>query len=240
MVLRRLFDRDPVRYRTGYLFRRLDKALTWANSSWRLHISGETVENPRRPYVVVSNHQSLADIPLISNLPWEMKWIGKEELFRLPVIGWMMHLAGDISVDRKNARSGAKAMLKAQRYLEQNCSVMIFPEGTRTLDGRVRQFTDGAFHLAIRAKATILPMVIEGSFNCIPKNSWKFGEPSDIRLKILPPINTSSLSLKDVPACRDKVRLAIMRQIAEWRSIPVEAVDGTIPSEPLPATGFTQ
>lgn len=240
MVLRRFFDRDPVRYQTGYLFRRLGKALTWANPSWRLHISGETVENPRRPYVVVSNHQSLADIPLISNLPWEMKWMGKVELFKIPVIGWMMRLAGDVSVDRKSARSGAHAMLKAQRYLEKKCSVMIFPEGTRTLDGRVRQFTDGAFHLAIRAKVAILPLVIEGSRDCIPKHSWKFGEPSDIQLKILPPIETSSLSLKDVPACREKARQAIMRQIAEWRSVPVETVDGTIPSEPLPATGPTQ
>lgn len=240
MAVSRLFDRDPVLYRTGYLFRRLGKALTWANPSWRLHISGETIENPRRPYVVVSNHQSLADIPLISNLPWEMKWIGKVELFKLPVVGWMMHLSGDISVDRQSARSGAHAMLKAQRYLEKKCSVMIFPEGTRTLDGRVRQFTDGAFHLAIRAKTMILPMVIEGSFNCIPKHSWKFGEPSDIKLKILPPIDTSSLSLKDVPACRDNVRHAIMQQIADWRSVPLEAVDGTIPSEPLPATGLAQ
>jgi 1-acyl-sn-glycerol-3-phosphate acyltransferase len=152
----------------------------------------------------------------------------------------MMQLSGDISVDRKSARSGAHAMLKAQRYLEKQCSVMIFPEGTRTLDGRVRQFTDGAFHLAIRAKATILPMVIEGSFNCIPKNSWKFGEPSDIKLKILPPIDTSALTLKDVPACREKVRQAIMQQIAEWRSVSVQSVDGTIPSEPLPATDLAQ
>lgn len=231
MAIRRLLDRDPVRYHTGYLFRRLGKALTRVNPAWRLHISGETVEDPRRPYVVVSNHQSLADIPLISNLPWEMKWIGKAELFRLPVIGWMMHLSGDISVDRQSARSGAHAMLRAQRYLEKKCSVMIFPEGTRTLDGKVRQFTDGAFHLAIRAKATILPLVIEGSRDCIPKHSWKFGKPSDIHLKILPPVDTSSFTLKDVGALRDNVRKAIMSQIAEWRSVPIEAVDGMVPSE---------
>ncbi len=235
MALSRLFERDPVRYRTGYLFRRLGRALTQVNPSWRLHISGETVENPRRPYVVVSNHQSLADIPLISNLPWEMKWMGKVELFKIPVIGWMMRLAGDVSVDRQSPRSGAQALIRAQRYLEQRCSVMIFPEGTRTLDGRVRPFTDGAFHLAIRAKVPILPMVIEGSRNCIPKHSWKFGEPSDIRLKILHPIDTFSLSLSDVPVCRERVRQAIMQQIAEWRSVPLEAVDGMTPLESSPA-----
>jgi len=232
LAISRLFDRDPVLYRTGFLFRKLGKALTWANPAWRLQISGETISDPRRPYVVVSNHQSLADIPLISNLPWEMKWMGKAELLKLPIFGWMMQLSGDIAVDRKNPRSGAQALIKAQRYLEQKCSVIIFPEGTRTLDGRVRQFTDGAFHLAIRAKAPILPLVLEGSKDCIPKNSWQFGKPSDIFLKILPPIETSSLSIEDVQALRDRVRAAIMAQIAEWRSVPVEDVDGLAASKP--------
>ena len=229
LAIRRLFDRDPVLYQTGFLFRKLGKALTKVNPAWRLHISGETISDPRHPYVVVSDHQSMADIPLISNLPWEMKWMGKQELFKLPIIGWMMSLSGDISVDRKNARSGAQAIIKAQRYLEQKCSVIIFPEGTRTLDGRVRQFTDGAFHLAIRAKVPVLPVVIEGSRDCIPKNSWKFGKPSDIYLKILPPIETASLGIQDVQALRDRVRTAIMEQIAEWRSVPVEEVDGLAP-----------
>ena len=226
LAISRLFERDPVYYRTGFLFRKLGKALTKANPAWRLHISGETITNPRRPYVVVSNHQSLADIPLISNLPWEMKWLGKMELFKLPIIGWMMSLSGDIAVDRKNARSGAQAIIRAQRYLEQKCSVMIFPEGTRTLDGRVRAYTDGAFHLAIRAKVPVLPLVIEGSRDCIPKNSWMFGKPSDILLKVLPPIETDSLSIDDVPTLRDRVRRATIVQIAEWRSVAQESVDG--------------
>ena len=230
LAISRLFDRDPVHYRTGFLFRKLGKALTKVNPAWRLHISGETVTDPRRPYVVVSNHQSMADIPLISNLPWEMKWMGKVELFKTPIIGWMMSLSGDIAVDRKNPRSGAQAIIKAQRYLEQKCSVIIFPEGTRTLDGRVRQFTDGAFHLAIRAKAPVLPLVIEGSRDCIPKNSWRFGKPSEIFLKILPPIETSSLGIEDVQALRDRVRTATMKQIAEWRSVSIDDVDGLAPS----------
>ena len=229
LAISRLFDRDPVHYRTGFLFRKLGKTLTQVNPSWKIHISGEIISNPRLPYVVVCNHQSMADIPLISNLSWDMKWLAKTELFKLPVLGWMMRLAGDISVDRKNPRSGAQALIKAQHILEQKCSVMIFPEGTRTLDGRVRQFTDGAFHLAIKAKVPILPLVIEGSRDCIPKNSWKFGKPSDIFLKVLPPIETSSLSIKDVSSLRDTVRIAIMKQIAEWRSVPIEDVDGMIP-----------
>jgi 1-acyl-sn-glycerol-3-phosphate acyltransferase len=230
MALSRLFERDPVLYRTGYLFRKLGKAMTRVNPAWQLRISGGPVDDPRRPYVVVCNHQSMADIPLVSNLPWEMKWMGKKELFKLPIVGWMMWLSGDIAVDRKNARSGALALLKAQWYLERKCSVMVFPEGTRTLDGRVRGFQDGAFHLAIRSQVAILPLVIEGSFNCIPKNSWKFGKPSEVYLKILPPIETAGLTTNDVAALRDRVRAAIMQQVADWRSVPVEAVDGTRPA----------
>jgi 1-acyl-sn-glycerol-3-phosphate acyltransferase len=226
LTVSRLLDRDPVRYRTGYFFRKIGNVLVWINPSWRLHISGEKIFNPRNPYVVVCNHQSMADIPLISNLPWEMKWLAKKELFKLPILGWMLRLAGDICVDRKNPRSGAQALIKAQHILEQKCSIMIFPEGTRTLDGRVRQFTDGAFHLAIKAKVSILPLVIEGSRDCIPKNSWKFGKPSDIFLKVLPPIETSSLTIQDVPSLRDTVRTVIIKQIAEWRSVPIEVVDG--------------
>jgi 1-acyl-sn-glycerol-3-phosphate acyltransferase len=226
LAISRLFDHDPIHYRTGFLFRKIGNAITWINPAWRLHISGETISNPRLPYVVVCNHQSMADIPLISNLPWEMKWLAKIEIFKLPIFGWMLRLAGDICVDRKNPRSGALALIKAQRILENKCSVMIFPEGTRTLDGRVQQFTDGAFHLAIKAKVSLLPLVIEGSHDCIPKNSWKFGKPSDIFLKVLPPINTSALKIQDVPLLRDNVRMLMMEQIAEWRSVAVETVDG--------------
>ena len=232
MAVRRLFDRDPVHYHTGLLFRKLGRALTWVNPGWRLHVSGEGVEDLRHPYVVVSNHQSLADIPLISNLPWEMKWIGKDVLFRIPVVGWMMQLAGDIRVDRASARSGARALLNAQKVLAQKCSVMIFPEGTRTLDGRLRTFADGAFHLAVRAGVPILPVVIDGSFDCIPKNSWKFGKPSDIFLKVLPPIDTSSFSVDRVAELRDTVRAKILAQLAEWRGVPVSEVDGTMSLTP--------
>lgn len=228
MAIRRLFDRDPVRYRTGYLFRKLGRALVRVNPGWRVHLSGETIEDPRHPYVVVSNHQSMADIPVVSHLPWEMKWIGKEVLFKIPVIGWMMHLSQDIQVDRASARSGAVALITAQKVLAQKCSVMIFPEGTRTLDGRVRPFADGAFHLAIRARVPIIPVALDGTFDCIPKNSWKFGKPSDIFLKVLPPIDTSGFTVDRVAELRDLVRTKIMEQVAEWRGVPLAQVDGTV------------
>lgn len=221
----RLFDSDPVLYRTGVWFRRLPVALTKVNPSWRVQVSGECITNGRRPFVVVSNHQSLGDIPLICHLPWAMKWIAKDELFQLPVFGWMMRLAEHIPLDRKNQRGGARALILAKRYLQQKCSVMIFPEGTRSPDGRVQVFSDGAFLLAIKAKVDILPVALEGSHKCLPKYKDKIRGPKEMFIKVLPSISTSRMTSQDVATVKKRVRQMIIEQIAEWRGVEPEAVD---------------
>jgi len=202
--------------------------MTKVNPAWQLDIAGQTIENPRNPYVVVSNHLSIADIPLISHLPWEMKWVGKEELFSLPFAGWMMRLAGDLSLDRGDARSGARMILKALRVLERKCSVMIFPEGTRSPDGKLGRFNEGAFLLAIRARVPVLPLVIDGSHDCIPKKSWRFGPPSRIRLEVLPPVATTGMTSGDARSLTETVRSQIAATLATWRHLPLESVDATL------------
>ncbi|HEX9006904.1 MAG TPA: lysophospholipid acyltransferase family protein, partial [Bacteroidota bacterium] len=220
-----LTDRDPVRYRTGRWFRRLGVAMTKVNPLWNVELSGGPVADPRNPYVVVSNHQSSADIPIISHLPWEMKWVAKTELFRVPLVGGMLRLAGDIEVNRADRRSGARMIVTAERYLKGRCSVMVFPEGTRSMDGRVGSFSDGAFHLAVRAGVPVLPLAVDGSRSCLPKRSWFFGKPSTIRVRILPQVETAGLGAADIPALRERVRSLIIAQVAAWRSCPVEEVD---------------
>lgn len=213
------FDRDPVRFRTGRWFRRLGVCMVRANPAWTIHLTGKERVALGRPYVVVSNHQSMVDIPLLCLLPWEMKWLAKAELFQLPIVGWMMRMAGDIPVDRQK-KSGAPALLKAKSYLSQNCPVMIFPEGTRSPDGKLRPFMDGAFRVAIKAQVPVLPVVIEGSHSCLQKKSWKFGEPQDIYLKILPPVETEGLTSADSDKLRDTVRDMILEHTAECPSAP--------------------
>lgn len=212
----RLFDRNPLHMRTGLWFRRLGISMIRSNPAWRVHVSGKENCDPVRPYVVVSNHQSMVDIPLICLLRREMKWIAKVELFRVPIVGWMMRMAGDIPLDRSR-RGGAPALLKAKKYLSQGCPVMIFPEGTRSLDGNVQPFTDGAFHLAIKAQVPVLPVALEGSHSCLPKDSWRFGDPRDICVRILPALETTGLTAKDVPMLRDKTRQAIIEQVEDCR-----------------------
>lgn len=232
-----LFDRDPVRYRTGFLMRKLGHMMTIVNPMWKIRILGTYPENPRLPYVVVSNHQSNADIPVISRLPWEMKWVGKSSLFKLPIVGWMMHMSADIPVDRKDRLSRAKVLVHAKKVLDHKCSVMFFPEGTRSRTGLLLPFADGPFRLAIQAGVPILPMVVEGTQNALPKNTWKLGESSTIRLEVLPPISVDGFALEDAPRLREQVRRRIAERLAEWRGVSVADVleggeDSTKPVEP--------
>jgi len=214
----RLLDHTKSRVHTGYWFRALGRAMTHTNPFWTIEIDGPVVLPENRSYVVVSNHQSLADIPIISSVKWEMKWVVKKELFRTPFVGWMMRLAGDIRLDRADRRSGALMLLKAKEYLSDGCSVMFFPEGTRSPDGRIGVFTTGAFQLAIRTGVPVLPIVLDGSHSCLPKKSWIFGEKSVIRMKIFSPVPTTAL--ENAEDLRDSIRGRMEEQITEWRSRP--------------------
>lgn len=225
LAIVRLFDRDPAHYATGRVFRFIGNLFTRTNPLWRVHVEGDFPDDPRHPYVVVSNHQSNADIPVISRLPWEMKWVAKAELFRLPIVGWLLRLAGDIAVDRRDSKSRARVLVAARRYLRDRCSVMFFPEGTRSRDGRVRSFAPGAFRLAIDAGVPILPLAVDGTRDALPKHGWRFGNAIDARLCVLPPVSTEGLTTRDADALRDRVRQSIVAQIAAWRGTSPDAVD---------------
>lgn len=219
-----LFDRDPIKYRTGRVFRWIGVAMTKVNPAWEVTRSGALPADPRHPYVVVSNHQSMADIPVISTLPWEMKWVGKRSLFQLPFAGWMMKMVGDIPVDRDDATSRARVLLRAREVLSQRCSVMFFAEGTRSFDGRLKRFHDGAFRAAIAAGVPILPLAVDGTDETLPKHGWRFG-PANVRLHVFEPVPTAGLNEADVEALRDRVRSLILEHIAAWRRVPSSEAD---------------
>ena len=202
------FDRG--RYIVGYVFRRIGPAMATLNPLWRFRYSGTMPQNPRHPYVVVSNHESFADILLISHLPWEMKWLSKAELFRIPIMGWMMWLAGDIPVKRGFGPSAVEAMERCRKALRQRVSVMIFPEGTRSKTAELLPFKDGAFRLAVEAGVPILPLALSGTGTALPKHGWRFGQ-SAAHLRVLEPVDTAGLTLADVPALKARVRDLIVR-----------------------------
>ena len=202
------FDRG--RYIVGYVFRRIGPAMATLNPFWRFRYSGTMPQDPRHPYVVVSNHESFADILLISHLPWEMKWLSKAELFRIPIMGWMMWLAGDIPVKRGFGPSAVEAMERCRKALRQRVSVMIFPEGTRSKTAELLPFKDGAFRLAIEAGVPILPLALSGTGTALPKHGWRFGRAA-AHLRVLEPVDTAGLTLADVPALKARIRDLIVR-----------------------------
>ena len=224
MLLVRLFDRTPTRVHTGRTFRVMGSWVTRVNPVWHITVGGVDPATLDHPYVVVSNHQSQADIPVVSRLPWEMKWVGKKELFDIPVMGWLMRLADDIPVDRKDPASRGSVLVRAQRKLDHGTSVMFFAEGTRSRDGRVKKFHDGAFRLAIRAGVPVLPLALDGTMDALPKHGWQFSR-ADVRLDVLPPVSTDGLTEADLPALRDRVRQMIVDHVAAWRGVAPEAAD---------------
>lgn len=201
------FDRG--RYAAGRWFRRAAMGCVKLNPLWDFRVSGVMVEDPRRPYVAVANHESFADIFLISHLPWEMKWLSKQAIFRIPVMGWMMHMAGDISVKRGRAHSRARAMEAIKDRLGRKVSVMIMPEGTRSRSGEMLPFQTGAFRVAVETGCPILPIVVAGTRDCIPADSMLFGR-ARAEVRVLPPVETAGLTRDDVPELRDRVRRMIV------------------------------
>jgi 1-acyl-sn-glycerol-3-phosphate acyltransferase len=206
-VLTAPFDR--ARYIPGLIFRKIGPAMASLNPLWKFRYSGTLPADPRRPFVVVSNHESFSDILLISHLPWEMKWLSKAELFRIPILGWMMWLVGDIALKRGFGPSAVEAMARCRKALANRVSVMIFPEGTRSKTAELLPFKDGAFRLAVEAGVPILPLAVSGTSTALRKHDWRFGR-SVAEVRVLEPVETAGLTVADVPALKARVRTMIV------------------------------
>ena len=201
------FDRGA--YAAGYLFRKLTVVHQRLTPLWQFRTSGDLPDDMRRPYVVVSNHESFVDILLISHLPTEMKWMSKIEILRIPLVGWMMRLVRDIPLTRGDSTSAAAALDASRDRLDSNVSVMIFPEGTRSKTGELREFKSGAFRLAIEAQVPILPLAVYGTRDALRKHDWRLGY-AEAEVRVLDPVSTEGLTLDDMPALRDRVRDVIV------------------------------
>ena len=189
------FDRR--RYVCGRFFRLMGVTAAKLVPQWSFGVADGTPACIDGRTVVVSNHASQADPFLISSLPWEMKWLGKASLFKVPIVGWSMWLAGDVPVRRGDAGSAGEAMRQCARWLERGVPVMIFPEGTRSKDGALLPFKDGAFRLALDAQAALLPIAVEGTHTALPKHSWHFGK-SRARVAVGQPIATEGRTIDEL------------------------------------------
>ncbi|MGH7582871.1 MAG: lysophospholipid acyltransferase family protein [Gemmatimonadales bacterium] len=204
---------DPMNYAGGRLFRLVGVAMVKLTPRWHFSVRGELPANPRNPFVVVANHESFADLPLLCFLPWEMKWFSKIEIMRIPVLGWEMWAARDIGVRRGFAASARLAMAECRERLARRVSVMMFPEGTRSPSRDLLPFKDGAFRLAIEAGVPVLPVVIHGTRDAIARHDWQIN-PATAVAQVLSPEPSDGLEVDElkrrvrarIEAARDQLR----------------------------------
>jgi 1-acyl-sn-glycerol-3-phosphate acyltransferase len=185
------------------------------NPYWELRVSGLENIDKRKTYVIVANHQSMADIIIVYKTKMQFKWVAKDSLFKLPILGWELSLAKHINLTRGNFSSIKEVYKKADEWLASGVSVLFFPEGTRSESGDIGDFQNGAFKLAIKDKKPILPISISGTGNAIPKGSWLFTTRIPASLTILPPIDTSTLEIRDFGKLRDMVHLKLNEALAK-------------------------
>jgi len=181
-------------------------AVTALNPYWEVKVEGLENIDHHQAYVVVSNHQSMADIVLMYKTKMQFKWVAKESLFKIPVLGWNLLLARHIRLRRGDFSSIKRVYSEAGEWLRQGVSVVFFPEGTRSDNHEIGMFQNGAFKLAIKEKVPILPIMIKGTKNAIPKGSWRFTTRISCILKVLAPIDTSGFLAQDFARLRDLTR----------------------------------
>ncbi len=209
---------DPTQRLPGRWMRRLGKTSSALSPLWKFTVEGEPPPDiDHKPYVVVANHESQADPFLLSWLPWDMRWVAKEELFKPPLTGWAMRLGGDIKLRRGEKGSVVAMMRECEAAIAGGISVMLFPEGTRSRDGTLLPFKNGAFDLAIRTQVPILPIAIAGTRKMRPKGSKWFGKARACA-KILPPLPTAGLGAADLEGLRDRTRDVISAALPDLRA----------------------
>lgn len=169
---------------------------TRLNPAWRVRVSGREKIRPDGVYVMVANHQSLLDILVLFRLFVHFKWVSKIENFRIPCIGWNMWLNRYIPLKRGDRRSVQRMMRACEQTLRAGSSIMMFPEGSRSNDGRLRPFKPGAFEMAQRAEVPILPIVVEGTGAALPKRGFVLRGLHRIRVRVLDEIPYASFREK--------------------------------------------
>ena len=172
------------------------------NPYWKVVVKGLENIDPGKTYVVIANHQSLADIVVLYQTRMQFKWVSKESLFNVPFVGWCLSLTKHIKLERGEFSSIKKVYHEAAEWLRKDMSVLFFPEGTRSETGEMNVFQNGAFKLAIKEKRPILPIRIEGTRDAIPKGSWIFQAKVSSSVTILPAIDTSLLGPGDFASLR--------------------------------------
>ena len=199
----------------------------WANHYnllspfWTVEVAGRENIEPGGTYVFAANHQSLGDIAVLYGIRHHFKWVSKKSVFRVPFLGWAMWMQDHVALVRGHGPSIAQMMKECLVHLERGSSVMMFPEGTRSLDGRMRPFKQGAFRMAVRAGVPVVPIVVEGTRHALPKHGFWFRQrgTQKIVIRLLPPVRGS-----DPEVLEAEVRERMAAELARIRGVNPDEV----------------
>jgi len=181
----------------------------WFMPAWSVHVEGRRKPAWQRHFVIVSNHQSQLDILVAFRLFIPFKWVSKAEVFKLPFIGWNMHLNRYIKLKRGDKAGIARMFADCEKALSQGNSIYMFPEGTRSKTGELKSFKPGAFILAKKMGVPILPVVINGTHAALPKYSLNFHGRQHMYIRVLDPIFPEQFADWSVQALSDNVHRTI-------------------------------
>jgi 1-acyl-sn-glycerol-3-phosphate acyltransferase len=205
-----------------YVIGRLAMRLGQRILGLRLQVVGLDGLNKKKVYVFMPNHLSFLDGPLMFMiLPRYARIILKKEIFRIPIVGWGMKIAEFIPVDRKGLREGKKSVERAtDLMLKKGYDFLIFPEGTRSLDGTFKPLKRGGFFLAVNSQTDIVPVSIQGTFELMPKGQF-FVRKGLIKVVFHPGISVKDCTVDDLPNLMERVSSTIASGLGEVRSDPV-------------------
>ncbi len=157
----------------------------------KVKVRGKEKLNPDEVFLYLSNHQSYFDIPVLMKvLPGNVRFVYKKSMTKIPVFGWAMYLSGYIPIDRKNARSAIDSLKKAADAMKRGISIVMYPEGTRSADGEVKEFKKGMAMLAAISDCRVVPVSIQGTHDLLPRDSFKM-KPGTVYVTIDSPVDYS-------------------------------------------------
>ncbi len=145
-----------------------------------LKVEGLENIDPKRQYIFIVNHQSNVDIPVLVQAlrPFQLRWLAKRELLRVPFLGWAIWAAKHVIIDRADPQDALKSLARAKERLAAGISLVVFPEGTRSRTGALQRFKKGGFLLAVQSQTPIVPITINGSGALLPAGSWRLASGS--------------------------------------------------------------
>ncbi|MEX0722856.1 MAG: lysophospholipid acyltransferase family protein [Gracilimonas sp.] len=208
------FPFDKYRKAPNFTLSIMARFMMMASPGWKMEFEGTDKYDPTEPTIFISNHQSFLDMSVIYHLPWKMKWVSKRSLTYIPVMGWLVWLTGHLTINRKS-KTALKKLDNLVQPLKDLVPVMIFPEGTRTMDGNLKPFKNGAFLLAMEHGFKLQPMVIDGGHRAMPSGSRNLDPNVTFRLKVMDAIDVTSF--ENLTELKDHVRLLMKEQLEELR-----------------------